>query len=107
MRIAREQASQLRRLTRQIDALHGELTGLVKAHALHIIAITRTQRDPTTQEHLARKEAEPSVSISPDELRQLTPAQRKVALRVGRQSAARREADRRRRATAASDGRCG
>jgi transposase len=27
-------------------------------HALHIIAITRAQRDPATQEYLARKEAE-------------------------------------------------
>ena len=27
-------------------------------HALHIIAITRTQRDPATKQYLARKEAE-------------------------------------------------
>jgi transposase len=31
-------------------------------HALHIIAITRAQRDPTTKEYLARKEAEGKTS---------------------------------------------
>jgi transposase len=123
VRIAREQVSQLRSLTRQIDQLEAELRELVKAHrpellaelgcgavvaailightagvkqfrkhssfglqtgtapipcssgqrtqhrlnrggdrqlnhALHIIALTRAQRDPATKEYLARKEAE-------------------------------------------------
>jgi transposase len=123
VRVARAQVSQLRRLSCQIDALHGELQALVKAHrprllaelgcgaltaailigrtagnerfrseasfalqsgtapipcssgqriqhrlnrggdrhlnhALHIIAITRAQRDPATREYLDRKEAE-------------------------------------------------
>jgi transposase len=123
VRVAREQVSQLRRLSRHIDALHRELQALVKAHrprllaelgcgaltaailigrtagnlcfdsdasfalqsgtapvpcssgqrtqhrlnrggdrqlnhALHVIAITRAQRDPATKEYLARKEAE-------------------------------------------------
>ena len=31
-------------------------------HALHIIAITRAQRDPATQQYLARKEAEGKTS---------------------------------------------
>jgi hypothetical protein len=122
-RIARDQIAQLRALNRQIDALHSELTELVKAHrprllaeqgcgaltaailightagnqqfrseaafglqtgaapipcssgkrtqhrlnrggdrqlnhALHIIAVTRAQHDPTTKQYLARKEAE-------------------------------------------------
>jgi transposase len=122
-RVAREQLAQLRGLTRQIDALHRELSELVKAHrpkllaelgcgaltaailightagnerfgsdasfalqtgtapipcssgkrtqhrlnrggdrqlnhALHVIAITRAQRDPATKEYLARKQAE-------------------------------------------------
>jgi transposase len=121
--VAREQLSDLRRLSRRIDALHCELGGLVGAHrrqlpaelgcgaltaailigqtagnerfrseasfalqcgtapipcssgqrvqhrlnrggdrhlnhALHIIAMTRAQRDPLTKEYLARKEAE-------------------------------------------------
>jgi transposase len=123
VQVAREQVSQLRRLSRQIDALHAELAELVKAHrpqllaelgcgaltaailightagnerfrsdasfvllsgtapipcssgqrtqhrlnrggnrqlnhALHMIAITRAQRDSATREYLARKEAE-------------------------------------------------
>jgi transposase len=126
VRIARDQVSELRRLTRRIDALHRELTELVKAHrpallgelgcgaltaailigrtagnerfrsdasfallcgtapipcssgqhcprlnpcgdrqlnhALHIIAITRAQRDPATEAYLARKEAEGKAS---------------------------------------------
>jgi transposase len=127
VRIAREQVSKLRSLTRQIDALHRELAELVKAHrpqllaemgcgaltaailightagherlrsdasfallsgtapipcssgkrtqhrlnrggdrqlnhALHVIAITRAQRDPATKEYLARKEAEGKTS---------------------------------------------
>jgi transposase len=127
VRIARQQVSQLRGLTRQIDALHRELEALVKAHrpqllaergcgaltaailightagnerfrsdasfalqsgtapipcssgqrtqhrlnrggdrqlnhALHVIAITRAQHDPATEEYLARKEAEGKTS---------------------------------------------
>jgi transposase len=127
VRVVREQLSQLRRLTRRIDALHRELAELVKAHrpqllaemgcgaltaailightagndrlrsdasfallsgtapipcssgqrtqhrlnrggdrqlnhALHIIAISRAQRDPATKEYLARKEAEGKTS---------------------------------------------
>jgi transposase len=123
VQVAREQVSDLRRLSREIDALHHELRVLVGAHrpqlltelgcgaltaailigrtagnarfsseasfapqsgtapipcssgqriqhrlnrggdrhlnhALHIIAITRAQRDPATREYLARKEAE-------------------------------------------------
>jgi transposase len=126
-RIAREQVSQLRGQTRQVDALHRELTELVTAHrpqllaelgcggltaailightagnqqlrsdasfallsgtapipcssgkrtqhrlnrggdrqlnhALHVIAITRAQRDPATKQYLARKEAEGKTS---------------------------------------------
>jgi transposase len=123
VRVAREQVTQIRTLTRQVNSLEDELVALVKAHrpqllgemgcgaltaailigrtagaerfatdasfarqcgtapikcssgqrdrhrlnrggdrqlnhALHIIAITRAQRDPTTKEYLARKEAE-------------------------------------------------
>jgi transposase len=123
VQVAREQVSDLRRLSRETDALHRELRVLVGAHrpqllaelgcgaltaailigrtagnerfrseasfalhsgtapipcssgqriqhrlnrggdrhlnhALHIIAITRAQRDPATKEYLARKEAE-------------------------------------------------
>ena len=123
VRVARDQVSQIRGLTRQVNALGSELAALVTAHrpqllaemgcgavtaailigrtagaerfhsdasfalqsgtapikcssgqrdrhrlnrggdrqlnhALHIVAITRAQRDPTTKEYLARKEAE-------------------------------------------------
>jgi transposase len=123
VRVAREQVSQIRSLTRQANTLKDELIALIKAyrpqllaetgcgaltaailigrtagaerfrsdasfalqsgtapikcssgqrdrhrlnrggdrqlnHALHIIAITRAQRDPATKEYLARKEAE-------------------------------------------------
>ena len=34
-------------------------------HALHIIALTRAQRDPTTKEYLARKEAEGKTKKGP------------------------------------------
>jgi transposase len=123
VRVAREQVSQLRSLTRQVNQLQSELAELVKAHrpkllaeqgcggltaailightagvkhfrkpssfglqtgtapipcssgqrtqhrlnrggdrqlnhALHIIAVTRAQRDPATKQYLARKQAE-------------------------------------------------
>jgi transposase len=38
VRVAREQVSQLRRLSRQIDALHGELQALVRAHRPRLLA---------------------------------------------------------------------
>ena len=127
VRVAHEQISQLRSLTRQVNQLQSELLVLVKAHrpqllaelgcgaltaailightagvkqfrkhssfglqtgtapipcssgqrtrhrlnrggdrqlnhALHIIAITRAQRDPATKEYLARKEAEGKIT---------------------------------------------
>jgi transposase len=38
VRVAREQVTQLRRLSRQIDALHGELLALVRAHRPRLLA---------------------------------------------------------------------